>query len=98
MLQLAIQHEADLIVSASGFIAANPTASNSEFVQWASSVQALERYPELIGFDHSVIVTAASCRPSQHGRHRPGRPVGRQRNLPVVPPGNRPYYCLVAAQ
>jgi hypothetical protein len=31
-LQLAIQHEQDLIVSARGFIAGNPRASNEQFV------------------------------------------------------------------
>jgi hypothetical protein len=45
-LHLAIQHEADRVVSASGFIAGNPTASNAQFGQWVASVQALKRYPE----------------------------------------------------
>ena len=58
-LQLAILHEQDLMSSASGFIAGDPNASNQQFVQWATSVDALARYPELIGFGYSVIVTAA---------------------------------------
>src|ERR1700736_5464922 len=32
-LQLAIQHEQDLIVSAGGFVAGEPNATNTEFVQ-----------------------------------------------------------------
>ena len=58
-LQLAIQHESDLNVSAGGFIAGDPTASSSDFDRWASSVQALARYPELVGMSRLVIVSAA---------------------------------------
>ncbi len=58
-LQLAIQHESDLNVSAGGFIAGDPQASNSEFDQWASSVHAVARYPELVGMTHLVLVSSA---------------------------------------
>jgi diguanylate cyclase (GGDEF)-like protein len=57
-LQLAIQHELDLFVSASGFVADNPNASNSQFVQWVKSVSAFQRYPELLGLGRIVIVHA----------------------------------------
>jgi hypothetical protein len=53
-LQLAIQHEADRGVSASGFIAGNPTAFNDQFGQWVASVQALKRYPELVGLGYCL--------------------------------------------
>jgi hypothetical protein len=53
-LQLAIQHEAELVVSASGFIAGNPTAFNAQFGQWVASVQALKRYPELVGLGYCL--------------------------------------------
>src|ERR1035438_1559343 len=49
-LQLAILHEQDLNVSATGFISGRAAASNRQFGQWATSVSALTRYPELIGF------------------------------------------------
>ena len=48
-LQLAIRGEADLIVSAAGFVVAEPGADQREFVRWAHSVQVLQRYPELEG-------------------------------------------------
>ena len=48
-LELAIEHEDDLITSADGFIAGNPNASNTEFRDWGTSVSALARYPELVG-------------------------------------------------
>ena len=58
-LQLAIQHERDLIASASGFVITNPDATNAQFALWAHSVHALARYPELADLGHSVIVPAA---------------------------------------
>ncbi|NNN09450.1 MAG: hypothetical protein HKL85_09705 [Acidimicrobiaceae bacterium] len=44
-LQLAIQHENDLVVSAGAFVTGNPSTSQAQFVQWVTSVQALKRYP-----------------------------------------------------
>jgi diguanylate cyclase (GGDEF)-like protein len=94
-LQLAIQHEQDLIVSARGFIAENPTASNEQFDQWATSVDALGRYPELVGIGNAVIVTAAEL-PAFAARavRDPTGPLAANGTFEVVPPGSRPYYCL----
>src|ERR1700722_12401762 len=58
-LKLAIQHEQDMIVSAGGFVVGNPEETEAQFVRWADSVRALERYPELNGFGESVIVPAS---------------------------------------
>ena len=58
-LQLSILHEQDLMNSAAGFIADDPYASNVEFGQWAVTVNAFARYPEVMGFAYSVIVPAA---------------------------------------
>jgi diguanylate cyclase (GGDEF)-like protein len=94
-LQLAIQHEQDLIVSASGFVAGNPSASNAEFVKWANSVNALGRYPELVGIGHSVIVPAAALPAfAAQAVTDPAGPLAANGTFEVVPPGNRPYYCL----
>jgi hypothetical protein len=43
-LQLAIQHEQDLVVTAGAFVLANPHASNAQFARWLKSVQAFKRY------------------------------------------------------
>ena len=94
-LQLAIQHEEDLIVSAAGFVAGNPGTNNAQFVAWAGSVQAMQRYPELLGFGHSVVVPASQLAAFEAravadpaGKLAPG---GR---FVVVPPGKRPFYCF----
>jgi diguanylate cyclase (GGDEF)-like protein len=89
-LQLTIQHEEDLIVSASGFVAGDPDASNLDFGQWAKSVRALARYPELLGFGHSVVV-AASQLATFAARVAPAVDPSAFR---IVPPGHRAFYCL----
>jgi diguanylate cyclase (GGDEF)-like protein len=91
-LQLAIQHEQDLIVSAGAFIVGSPHASNGQLQKWATSVQALARYPELEGLGHAVIVPASQL--ASFETHT----VGDTSALQILPPGNRPFYCLSEAQ
>src|SRR5664279_3744105 len=58
-LQLAIQREQDLVVSAGAFMARSPNRSQAQFLAWSKSVRALTRYPELEGIGFVVIVPAA---------------------------------------
>ena len=94
-LRLAIEREQDLIVSASGFVIGDPAASESQFVDWARSVHALSRYPELRGIGHSVIVPAArlSAFAARAIRH-PAGSAPATRTFRVVPSGRRAFYCL----
>ena len=46
-LNLAIQHEQDLAISAGAFIVENPNASESSFIRWVNNVDAFHRYPEI---------------------------------------------------
>jgi diguanylate cyclase (GGDEF)-like protein len=97
-LKLAIQHEADLVVSAGGFVAGNPNASNAQFVRWAGSVRALQRYPELFGLGHVVIVPGA--RLAAFAARALRDPVGHPAApgvFTVLPAGHRSFYCLLAA-
>ncbi|MHB1510586.1 MAG: sensor domain-containing diguanylate cyclase [Acidimicrobiales bacterium] len=94
-LQLAIQHEEDLITSAAGFIVGSPHASNSQFIRWANSVQALARYPELIGFGFSVIVPASQlAKFAARIVADPPGPLSPNGTFHVTTPGNRAFYCL----
>jgi diguanylate cyclase (GGDEF)-like protein len=94
-LQLAIQHEQDLIFSASAFVIGDPNASNAQFVAWARSEHALARYPELVGIGHSVIVPAAQLPAfSSHAVRDPSGPLAANGTLQVVPAGKRAFYCL----
>jgi diguanylate cyclase (GGDEF)-like protein len=97
-LQLAIQHESDLNVSAGGFIAGDPTASSTDFDKWASSVQALARYPELVGMSRLVIVSSAEL-PAFAARSVANQvgPLAARGPFVVTPPGKRPFYCFLVA-
>jgi hypothetical protein len=97
-LKLAIQHEEDLVVSAGAFALGNPDASNTEFVQWATAVRAMDRYPELRGFGESVIVPASQLGAfAARAVADPVGPLASNGTFAVIPPGNRPYYCLARA-
>jgi diguanylate cyclase (GGDEF)-like protein len=94
-LKLAIQHEQDLIVSAAGFVMGNPNATEQQFVGWADSVRALERYPELFGFGESVIVPASRLKVFEaEAVANPSAPLGPGRTFQVIPPGKRAFYCF----
>jgi diguanylate cyclase (GGDEF)-like protein len=94
-LKLAIQHEQDLIVSAAGFVVGNPKATEKEFVDWADSVTALERYPELFGFGESVIVPASQLKAFEaRAIANPSAPLGPGGTFQVIPPGKRAFYCF----
>jgi diguanylate cyclase (GGDEF)-like protein len=102
-LKLAIQHEEDLVISASAFVTGNPNASAAAFDRWAESVHAMQRYPELqnIGL---VMLVPASRVPAFEARmaHDPLRPLGPSSTVPpgsfqILPQGNRPYYCFAVA-
>ncbi|MEA2245110.1 MAG: two-component system, NtrC family, sensor kinase [Solirubrobacteraceae bacterium] len=97
-LDLAILHEEDLIVSASGFVAGNPDGSSRQFVRWVRSVRALERYPELQALGHSVVVPAAGLAAFGAAAERhPTGPLSPDGRFHVLPPGERSFYCLTAA-
>jgi len=102
-LTLAIQHEEDLIVSASGFFASDPQASPADFDRWAESVRAMRRYPELQNIGLVKIVPASQLRRFEALLAAdPVRPLGPDSTPPdvpftVLPRGSRPYYCFAVA-
>jgi diguanylate cyclase (GGDEF)-like protein len=93
-LKLAIQHEQDLAVSAESFFADEPDASQAEFLQWTSTAQAFERYPELQAIAEVTIVPASelSAFAAREEADAPG--LLTTDTYQVIPPGVRPYYCL----
>jgi diguanylate cyclase (GGDEF)-like protein len=99
LLKLGIQHEQDLVISAGAFVVVNPDASEGQFLQWANSVSALQRYPELIGFGESVIVPASQLSAfADHAEAHPIGPLGPKGTFQVVPPGERALYCFSRIQ
>ena len=102
-LKLAIQHEEDLVVSASAFVADDPDLTPGAFDRWTESVHAMRRYPELQNIGFVVRVPASGLRRLEARlRRRPLEPFGPHRGRPqerfaVLPPGSRPYYCFAVA-
>jgi diguanylate cyclase (GGDEF)-like protein len=88
-LKLAIQHEEDLSISAQAFILRNPSATKSDFAQWASDIHAMTRYPELVGLGEVLFVPAQQLLAFE-------RRVSMNSKKPfvVTPPGNRSFYCF----
>jgi PAS domain-containing protein len=95
-LELGIQHEQDLVVSVSAFVADNPEVSNKQFGQWIGSLQAFQRYPEITALGHAVVVQASQLPAFAAASARdPVSPLpgGVFR---VLPPGRRRFYCFQA--
>jgi diguanylate cyclase (GGDEF)-like protein len=91
-LQLAIQQENSLAISAQSFVLANPEATNTEFLSWIGTMQVAKRFPEVSGLGFVAIV-----RPGQLSqfiaRMKAQAP---EQSFQITPPGTRPYYCLLA--
>jgi diguanylate cyclase (GGDEF)-like protein len=102
-LKLSLQHEEDLVVSASAFVAADPRVSAARFDRWAESVHAMERYPELqnIGLVEIVRASRLAGFVATMAAHplRPLGPssIGPKEPFQVFPAGARPYYCFAVA-
>ena len=102
-LYLSIEHEEDLVISASAFVRGNPSASAADFDRWAESVRAIQRYPELQNLGLVTLVPSSRLQAFEANiASHPIRPLGPHSVGPagdfiVFPPGNRPYYCLAVA-
>jgi diguanylate cyclase (GGDEF)-like protein len=95
-LNLAIQHEQDLAVSAGAFVVGNPGASQAEFLQWTHSVRAFERYPELQGIAEMELVPASQLNAfAARAEADPAGRLGPGGTFQITPAGTRPYYCLI---
>jgi diguanylate cyclase (GGDEF)-like protein len=92
-LELAIHREEELAVNATGFFLANPFPTNDKFLEWADTVQAMARYPELLGWGEVVMVTSEQLHAYLAAAAAdPSSPVSG--GFDVIPPGDRPFYCL----
>jgi diguanylate cyclase (GGDEF)-like protein len=94
-LQLAVQHENDLVVDAGGYVLGHPNGSQTDFLTWTAAVRVLQRYPELQGLAATAIVPAAEL-PAYAARTvaDPASVLGPNRNFAITPAGDRPFYCL----
>jgi diguanylate cyclase (GGDEF)-like protein len=94
-LQLAIQHEQDLALSAGAFVIGNPHATQTQFLQWTNSVRAFAQYPELLVIAEVTLVPASQL--SAFVARELADPSGLlapNGTFQVSPAGARPYYCF----
>jgi diguanylate cyclase (GGDEF)-like protein len=102
-LQQAIQHEEDLVVTASAFVAGSGSLDAAGFDHWMEAVHAMRRYPELlnIGLVQRVRAPDLAAFEAAIARH-PVRPFGQNAKAPTapftpLPAGPRPFYCFAVA-
>ena len=97
-LQLAIQHEQDLVLAAGGYVANDPGASQSQFQSWVDSTRAFQRYPEVIGIaDLDLVPASLLSEFAAQSVADPAGPLGPNGTFQVIPSGTRAYYCLARA-
>ena len=98
-VQLALQREQDLEVTAAAFFLGDPQASNVQFRAWSTSMQALQRFPELVNWGEIVVVPASQLNAfaTRFVAAPSGASPGEGGAFTPIPAGARPYYCLVAA-
>jgi len=94
-LRSALQHEADLVINAGGYLVAEPNSSEAQFLGWVGSVQLWQRYPEVEGLGALVIVPAAQL-PAFAARVAadPAAGLSGSASFSVIPPGPREFYCF----
>jgi signal transduction histidine kinase len=95
-LKLAIRHEEDLVVSASAFIVTHPNISSETFDAWVQADRVHARYPEVVSLVRLVMVRPAQL-PAFAARDKkdPVGPWASNGTFQVLPPGKRPFYCLI---
>jgi diguanylate cyclase (GGDEF)-like protein len=95
-LQLAIQHDQDLVVNTSAFLIGNPGGSANDLAMWTKRAQVAQQYPELQSLGELVIVTEADLPTFAAGQvANPSGLMGPRGTFAVSPAAPRPFYCLV---
>ncbi|MEP7115066.1 MAG: EAL domain-containing protein, partial [Ilumatobacteraceae bacterium] len=88
-----ILREDDLATIAAAFYLRTPYATNDQFLKWANSVKAMERYPELLGWGEVVMVTAEQLK--IYKAAAAADPSGVvSGDFEVTPAGDREFYCF----
>jgi diguanylate cyclase (GGDEF)-like protein len=94
-LDLAIQHEQDLVTSAHGFFVGNPGVTQAQFDLWAKAVDAFGLHPELVGIAEVLMVPSSQLAAfAARQEADPAIHASTDGVFQITPPGYRPYYCL----
>jgi diguanylate cyclase (GGDEF)-like protein/PAS domain S-box-containing protein len=86
----------DLTVTMRTLVATHPDLTNRDWTRWYASLDVGQRYPSALSFGYGQIVPSAQLPAFVRTMHADPRP-GQDPRTPfvIVPPGKRPYYCLV---
>jgi diguanylate cyclase (GGDEF)-like protein len=97
-LQLSLEREQDLSVSAAGVAVRDPDPTQSDFLEWTASIRLFARYPEVQALSELTLVPASQLSAfAAREVADPAVPLGASRTFVVTPSGSRPYYCFVSA-
>jgi diguanylate cyclase (GGDEF)-like protein len=89
-LQLALLHEADLVVTTAAYLAANPRATSSDFRRWTESIRAFARYDEVESLGNVLVIQAKDL--ASYAQHV------RRQGLPFrLRSPARPLYCFASS-
>ncbi len=95
--QTAIQHLQDLSASAGAFFIGNEHATEAQFATWVRDVRAFERYPEIQSITEVSLVPLSQLSAFQaRAVANPSLYQAGSDPHVLVPPGNRPFYCLLS--
>ncbi len=95
-LNVAIQHEQDLAISAGAFIVEDSDASEANFINWVNNVDAFKRYPEILAVAEVVIVHPSELKAfAANAAINSKQSKAPSQTFTLTPPGTRPFYCLV---
>ena len=95
-LQLAIEHDNDVIADAGGLLA-DPNLTPAGFAAWASAARVLDRYPEATAMGSVVLVDAAALPVfAARAKGDPAGPLATNGTFTIVPAGPRAFYCLAS--
>jgi diguanylate cyclase (GGDEF)-like protein len=94
-LQLELSRQADLVTSAQALLQLNPSLTNTQFAEWAQTAGSLKSHPGLEELGFEAVIPAAEL-PAFLSKISadPPIPIPAGTSLHVVPPGERPFYCL----
>ncbi len=88
----AVQRMDDLTLAARTLLAANPNLSNRKFAEWYRGMGVDHRFPGVAGFGYTELVPQA--RLNDFIAELSADPIPASESFELVPPGERPAYCL----
>src|SRR6202451_4705789 len=89
-LQVAIQHEQDLVLSTESFVLGNPHPTQTQFSMWANDLSVLQRYRELLGL---VVIQYVPASGLTTYLQEISDDQSTSSKVPAL--GNRAFYCFV---